>query len=46
MNKPCLSINDVAKVYVTANVPVHQKYTKPSSQNYKIQELVKSKLNL
>jgi hypothetical protein len=41
LNNPCLSINDVAKVYKTANqFPVD----KPNSQGNLLKELVKSKL--
>lgn len=42
MNKPCLSLNDVASVYITAD-----KTCKPDdfrSQSYRIQQLVKQKL--
>lgn len=43
MNAPCLSINDVATVYINANSRSDQKY---NAQPNKLQRLVKQKLNL
>jgi hypothetical protein len=45
LNKPCLSLADVASVYVTANQPVDCT-TRKDAQNRRIQDLVKQKLNL
>lgn len=43
MNKPCLSLNDVAKVYVTATKKVDST-TSITAQNRRIQELVEEKI--
>lgn len=43
MNKPCLSLKDVASIYISADKPITDT-TSFSAQNRKIQELVKSKI--
>jgi hypothetical protein len=45
LNVPCLSLADVASVYITANQPVLPT-TRQDAQNRRIQDLVKQKLNL
>jgi hypothetical protein len=43
MNKPCLSLKDVANIYISADKPITDT-TSFSAQNRRIQELVKQKL--
>ena len=43
MNKPCLSLKDVASIYISADKPITDT-TSYSAQNRRIQDLVKSKI--